>query len=296
MGKLVGEGKGRRGNMLLKADFFTEANLSSNNAFIIFLFNQSLKDFLFFCKSRSTVPLKSRIRFYRLIWKFCCWKKQSCSTHAHMLPLFSFLWFWETNTANTKQQKKEESFLVRLMCWISALKGQMSLRAAQESFFPRAGGGRCKPVRGVKDWCCLSFLAEMHPSKGENISEMFFCCLWSSFASTFPPVLLKPKAIFKLKQYHTRVILTVSAWLKSHFFSVLPVFMVHLHPVPLIQRADRVQYLCAKSVSWTLMSLISHLAFWLLLSVLTTGYTNWGTCARNTSTNSYCKVRVEAQR
>jgi len=63
----VDEGKGRKGNTLLKAGFFTKANLSSNNMFTIFLFNKSLTDFLSFCKSRSKVPLKSTMRFYRQI-------------------------------------------------------------------------------------------------------------------------------------------------------------------------------------------------------------------------------------
>lgn len=125
----------------------------------------------------------------------------------------------------------------------------MSLRAAQESFYPHSGSGRCKPVGGIRGWCCLFFLVEMHPSMGENPSEMFFCCAGSSFTSTFPPVLLKLKAIFKLKQYHTRINLTVSAWLNSHLFSEAPALRVHLHPMPLIQRADRIQCLGAKSVS-----------------------------------------------
>jgi len=85
----------------------------------------------------------------------------------------------------------------------------MRLKAEQEIFYPYAGGGRREPVRGIRDWCCLSFLIEIHLSKGENPSETF--CTASSFASTLLPVLLKLKAIFKLKQYHTRMILAVSA-------------------------------------------------------------------------------------
>lgn len=45
--------------------------------------------------------------FYSLISKLFCCKRQSYSTHAYILPLFSFVWFLETNTANTSPQKQE---------------------------------------------------------------------------------------------------------------------------------------------------------------------------------------------
>lgn len=193
-------------------------------------------------------------------------------------------------------KKKKELFLVRLTSWISSLESQMSLRAAQESFYPHAGAGRCKPVRGIRDWCSLSFLVEMHPSTGEDPSEMVCCCTQSSFTSSFPPVLLKLKAIFQLTQYHNKDNFDSVSVAEEPLVFWSACVTVHLHPTPLIERAGRIQCLSAKSVSWTLVSLISRLGFWRLLSVLSTTFTSWGTWVRNSSANSYFKVRAEAQR
>lgn len=273
--------KAGKGKMLLKAGFFTKATLSSNDTSIIFLFNKSLKDFFFFVSTfeKQDGILQADLKIFLLQETELFHPR----THTHAV----FLRLVFGNKHSKYPPKNEKSFLVRLMSWISSSKGQMNLKAAQESFYPHAAGGRHKPGRGVEDWCCVFFLVEMHLSNGENPSEMFFCCTGSSFVSIFPP-------------------LTEAASHKDNFDSVStakepPVFQsacvaVHLHPTRLIQRADGVECLCAKSVSCTVTSLISQLGFWLLLNVLTTRYTYWGTCARNASTDSYCKVHVEAQR
>lgn len=51
----MGEGKGRKGTIVLKDDFFIKVSRSNNSTFIIFLFNKNLKDLICFSKVQSAL-------------------------------------------------------------------------------------------------------------------------------------------------------------------------------------------------------------------------------------------------
>lgn len=168
------------------------------------------------------------------------------------------------------------------MSWISSLLGHMGPRAAQESSIVTLGeDATSQRHKRLVLFFLFRNMAEMHPSNWDNPPVTFFYCTGSSFTSICPPILLKLKAVFKLKQYHMQIILTVSAWLKSHLFSEVRALRTSYAP-----NADNTECLSAKAISWTLTSLISHLSIWLFLSVPATAYTNWRICARNALTNS----------